>query len=98
MPYIHLGEHTARRPKGATFTFDPGGPTIERDTLMCAHCQMHWVVEPGSRHKRGWCYRCQAPLCGKRRCMGKCVPWERELEQMEQRQQLRATVARNFGV
>lgn len=67
-------------------------------TLLCAHCQAMWEVQPGSGRRRGWCYRCADHLCGRPECLATCAPWERQVESMERRQRLRDAVARNFGV
>jgi hypothetical protein len=57
----------------------PEGPPIEADTMQCAHCMKHWVVVPGSGRKRGWCLKCNAPLCGAEKCMTTCVPFEKKV-------------------
>lgn len=77
MPYI---QRLAPRHAQGAVILDTGEV---RDTVMCAHCQMHWVPEPGSGHKRGWCFKCQAHLCGKQACMAGCRPWEQQIEAME---------------
>jgi len=53
----------------------PDGPTVQRDTCQCQHCMRHWVVEPGSGKQRGWCVKCNGPLCGAPKCMKECVPF-----------------------
>lgn len=77
--------HTARRPMGTVIITDPTATqfTVERDTLMCMHCQGHWVVEPGSGRERGWCNSCRGPLCGLEACITICVYWEDMIEQIE---------------
>lgn len=54
----------------------PDGKPIERDTLQCVHCDKHWIVEPGSGRQRGWCVKCNGPVCGAERCMRECRPAE----------------------
>ena len=59
---------------------------LEADMLMCKHCQMTWYVKPGSGIKRGWCYSCQGPTCGKPRCEQHCggrLHFMRDIERME---------------
>ena len=59
---------------------------LEADMLMCKHCQMTWYIQPGSGIKRGWCYSCQGPTCGKPRCMQHCggqLHFMKEIEKME---------------
>lgn len=87
-------QHTVRKPKGHVFITDPDGGVAEGDTLQCVHCQMHWVVRPGSGTKRGWCYRCNGPTCGKPQCMGRCVPFEKAMELAERRAKLLSDIER----
>ena len=58
------------------------GPVIEYDTMMCAHCQMHFTVIPGSGRRRGFCMRCGHVTCGQAKCDA-CVPFEQWLENVE---------------
>ena len=58
----------------------PDGPTITRDTMQCRHCMRHWQVVPGSGRQRGWCLKCNGPLCGAEKCMHECVPFEKKVE------------------
>jgi len=53
----------------------PEGPPIVRDTMQCKHCMKHWIVVPGSGRQRGWCLKCNGPLCGAEKCMKECVPF-----------------------
>ena len=59
------------------------GQDTGADTLMCVHCQYHWIIQPGSGMKRGWCGRCGGPTCGKRPCETRCMPFEKALEILE---------------
>ena len=59
------------------------GVETERPTLMCAHCQYTWVVQPGSGRRRGFCRNCMGPTCGRRDCELLCVPWEQAMERLE---------------
>ena len=77
-------EHSTRRAKGYAVWTEPGQRLIERDTLQCVHCGGHWLVEPGSGIKRGWCTLCSGPHCGGQGCWT-CTPFERRLEQEERR-------------
>jgi hypothetical protein len=74
-------QHTAARPSGHIIITGPGG-TIERDTLQCCHCQKHWVVQPGSGRRRGFCLKCMKPTCGAEACQV-CDPSEKKLERVE---------------
>lgn len=65
--------------------FDGGsatGWTQIGDTLQCVHCGGHWMPVPGSGRRRGWCYRCDGPLCGHDVCFT-CIPEEKWLELCE---------------
>ena len=75
--------HTAARPAGVTLETMDNGSVVERDTLQCVHCGMHWQVIPGSGRHRGWCQSCGGPACGKQQCMATCYPMEKRLEDME---------------
>ncbi len=72
------------RAAGLVITGDPGSDRIqEADTLQCGHCGAHWTIMPGSGNKRGFCMNCGKPVCGKKACMAGCVPYERQIENME---------------
>ena len=77
-------EHTPRRASGYLVIVSPTG-TIEGETLSCVHCQYTWQVEPESRRKRGFCFRCNGATCGKKKCAKVCIPFEQALEKMERR-------------
>ena len=68
---------------GRIIICDPGAdkPIIEIGTLQCCHCMKHWIPQPGSGRVRGWCWRCQGPICGPS-CV-KCIPKELMLENIE---------------
>jgi hypothetical protein len=50
-------------------------------TLQCCHCGGHWIPVRGSKTVRGFCFRCNGPICGP--CCVECVPAERQLEILE---------------
>ena len=60
---------------------------LEGDTLMCKHCQKHWIMQVGSGTQRGWCISCGGPTCGKPRCEQPCyggmLHFMRQIECME---------------
>jgi hypothetical protein len=72
------GEHTVRKPSG-TIIIVGDGPVVEHDTLQCVHCMKHWIVQPGSGRRRGWCTHCNGPLCGDKKCFT-CVPFMKKIE------------------
>ena len=72
-----------RRQTGALLSRLDGGRETEEPTLMCCHCQRIWVYRPGSGGARGWCRRCDQPVCGAAACMSRCAPWEMRMERIE---------------
>ena len=72
-----------RRQTGALLTHGADGVETETPTLRCCHCQRVWAYMPGSGKLRGWCRRCDQPICGAGRCMTRCEPWEYQVELME---------------
>ena len=69
------------------------GEVKEYDTLTCPHCNGVSIIRPGSGTKRGFCFRCDKPTCGKEPCLN-CIPFERKLEEMEGRYRLRKALDR----
>lgn len=61
-----------------TISWDDGR-TEEYDVLQCVHCQFSWAYKPGSGAHRGWCRRCDGPVCGKSQCMT-CNPIVQQME------------------
>lgn len=72
---------TVPGPNGTTIETQEMGRVIECDTLQCVHCGMHWQHKPKSGKIRGYCYRCQGPICGSK-CQA-CYPQEKQLEDMD---------------
>lgn len=68
---------------GLIVVADPGSdkPILETKTLQCCHCGGHWYPQPGSGRIRGWCQRCNGPVCGPG--CADCIPTEQLLENME---------------
>lgn len=80
--------HSAPKAKGYVRWFDPSGRTTrEADSLQCVHCDLHWIVEPGSGAKRGWCHHCGGPHCGAPGCWT-CRPFQQQLDAALARAQL----------
>ena len=77
-------EHSARKANGYAIWSHPDGKIEEKDTMQCVHCGAHWMVEPGSGNKRGWCKRCNGPICGSLTCL-ECVPFEKFLDAIEKK-------------
>jgi len=62
---------------------DPGAdrPLAELPTLQCVHCGRHFHLRPGSGRVRGYCARCNGPICGPG--CAECVPAEQQIENLE---------------
>jgi hypothetical protein len=73
-----MNELAVRRPAGHVIIVGDG-PKIERDTLQCCHCGGHWIVEPGSGRRRGFCLKCNAVHCGGPNCWV-CRPHQRLID------------------
>jgi hypothetical protein len=87
---------------------DPDAPLVERDTCTCGHCQRVIFIKPGSAStvylifdRVGWrwqeeagafCRVCMRPICLSCCAVGRCTPWERQLEASEARDRLRRSV------
>ena len=78
-----INRHSARKPQGQFTVTGPDikGGVLEIDTLACVHCGGHWQVNPGSGKIRGYCARCNGPVCGPQ--CAECIPKERVLEMLE---------------
>ena len=74
--------NTKLSPASTITITDPEGPTIEADLVACVHCGCHFPIKPGSGKTRGFCGRCNGPVCGP--ACAACVPIERWLENREQ--------------
>lgn len=50
---------------------------VQRPTVQCAHCGIHWKYKPGEGKKdRGICFLCMKPTCGSIKC-NECTPYKR---------------------
>ena len=78
-----------RRPQGHATLIEPDrGKTVERDTVTCGHCQriVHVAPRCDPADIGGLCKICMSLICP--RCVKRdgCTPWEKQMEQMEARQ------------
>lgn len=76
-------KHSILRPHGVGILADPDLPHEQQsDYRQCIHCQKSWKVEPGSGRLRGFCMKCNGPICGPRcsECHG---PFEKVCEDIE---------------
>jgi hypothetical protein len=51
-------------------------------TLQCCHCQKHFINLKIPGKERGWCTRCNGPVCPKKEC-DVCLPFMRWVENIE---------------
>lgn len=92
-----------RTSHGYLVVTDPHAPLRERDTLACRHCQRVIEVKPGTaatvylipdargayhEESGAFCRNCMGPVCLPCDVDGRCLPFERRLEQMEARDRL----------
>jgi hypothetical protein len=83
----YLQRTSPKRVAGTVIIDDPLLPGQEREaeTKMCMHCQMHFIIQPGSEMKRGFCTNCNGVTCGKQKCETVCTHFEKAIEIMEGR-------------
>lgn len=76
------------REAGRFVLSDPGAdkPLLEATTVQCVHCGGHYIPRPGSGNVRGFCMRCNGPVCGPG--CAECVPVEVLLENYEKHRPL----------
>lgn len=80
-----------RRPQGYIIITDPDAPTVEFDTITCAHCNRIVIVKPKEDPASlgGFCGMCTKYICSACNAQGSCTPFERKLEESERRDRLR---------
>jgi hypothetical protein len=66
-----------RRPDGGIIV----DGQVVADTVMCVHCNSHFIPRKGSGIIRGYCKYCNGPICGPR--CARCLPFEKYLELVE---------------
>ena len=88
-----------RNPGGYLHVFTPETTTEEHDTFTCHHCNAVVVCDaPPAPPKGGFCLQCMSKICDKCEARpwaaenGKCVPFEKRLEQIEQRGRMLAAI------
>lgn len=77
------------RARGHVSITGPNG-TVEHETFTCAHCQQVVIIKPRALPEEigGRCGHCDAMVCASCARVGRCVPFERRIEQYEQRMRL----------
>jgi hypothetical protein len=62
----------------------PGGSILERDVLVCSHCERSIVLQPLRIRDRGYCGKCNHYVCDScetiRVKTGECVPMKKILD------------------
>ena len=84
-----------RRAHGYFFSTDGGdGKPFEADSLMCPHCNMHFMVEPKATPAQlgQFCTCCMAQCCTKPACNAGCRHFMKQIEAQEARQRLHAAL------
>jgi len=66
------------------------GREVESETFTCPHCNAV-KAKPAPGAPCGWCHRCFGITCLE--CEAVCTPFEKKIEQYEQRQRLLAAAA-----
>lgn len=63
----------------------------EFDTMSCGHCNC--IIHVKARHRPedigGLCKQCMRPICGPCVDDGRCIPFEKKLLEMEERERIR---------
>lgn len=74
----------------AALTDRETGQVKEADTFTCHHCQRIVIVKPGCDPVElgGHCKLCDELICPRCYGLGKCTPWEKQMELMEARERL----------
>lgn len=83
----------ARREQGVAEWTHAGGAVVTCSTFTCCHCNNVTIVEPRAAPDDcgGFCRLCMKATC--KACASKeCVPFERELERVEARGRLLASM------
>ncbi len=72
---------SVRKPHGHIFV---NGQQVA-DTLMCCHCNGHFIPRRGSGIKRGFCMRCMEVTCGRAECR-ECRPFAIDTGELQGRE------------
>ena len=82
------------KPQGYAIIMDPDAPARECDTITCSHCQRIVFVGPKQDPSDlgGFCRLCFRHVCGPCADAMVCVPFERQLEIAERRDETRRSL------
>jgi len=71
-----------------------GAGQAEFDTVQCSHCDAHYQVMAfqDPTNAGGWCWNCSAHICLACSKLGRCLPFEKQMEQEEARYATRVSL------
>lgn len=72
--------HKARKYAGEVEYVGLDGKSVVRGIKQCCHCGSHWVPQPGSGNRRGFCMNCSGDLCSDK-CAERCEPFEKKINE-----------------
>jgi hypothetical protein len=78
-----------RKPGGYASISGPDKPIKECDTFTCCHCNTVVFVTRSVDEMGGFCLLCMKNTCKACNAKGVCTPFEKKIEQAEQRDRLR---------
>lgn len=58
------------------------GKSVVKAIKKCCHCGGHWVSQPGSGNRRGFCRNCMGDVCSDA-CSHNCTPFEKQMDEFE---------------
>ena len=91
----NINRLSLHKPGGYGIISGPPDVFEEHDTFTCPHCNGVCIVRPGSGTQRGFCFQCGKPTCGRQPCQT-CIPWEQQMEAMENRYRLHRAMERGY--
>lgn len=72
------------------------------DTFTCSHCQaivfLHQPDGSRSKDQGGFCQPCFKPVCGTCADLGRCLPFEKKMEEYEKQMVARNRLLSSMGV
>lgn len=83
-----------RRSGGYGVISEPGKKDVEFDSVTCAHCNRVVLIRAGIDPAQlgGFCRACMRHICGPCADLGRCTPWERQMDKAEARDRLLRSV------
>ena len=75
--------HKNRKYAGEVEYVGLDGTSVVKGIKQCCHCGTHWVPQPGSGKRRGFCMHCMGDVCSEA-CAQQCEPYEKKIEAMRE--------------